>query len=166
MALFRDEAPVLDATKTKCDDLAQVASAGEYATLPGIHANLGVNIFSTTLTSSSTSQALFTVPFPISVLGVVVRFETASSSGTLQIEETPSGTAVGSGTNLLSGTISLAGTAATNTYGTVATLTGGAVGYPGSITPVGYTISAIIGGTMTSLAGAVVTIYWTRSAIK
>lgn len=161
MALFRDEAPILDATRTKVDDLAQVASS-TYSNLSGIHANLGINIDSFSLTATSVSQPLFTVPFNTQIVGVVVRFETASSSGTLQIEETPSGTAVGSGTNLLTGTIALSGTAATNAFGTLATLTGGAVGFPGTIIPAGNTVSAIIAGTMTSLAGALVTIYWTR----
>lgn len=165
MALFRDEAPILDATKTKVDDLAQVAS-GTYSTIPQIHANIGVSIFSFQLTATSASQPLFTVPYPIQILGVVSRFGTASSSGTLQIEETPSGTAVGSGTNLLTGTIALSGTANTNAFGTVATLTGGASGYPGTTVPVGNTISAVIAGTMTSLAGSVVSIYWTRAAVK
>ena len=129
MALFRDEAPILDATRTKVDDLAQVASS-TYSTIPQVHANIGVSLFSFSLTATSTSQPLFTVPFPIQILGVVSRFGTASSSGTLQIEETPSGTAVGSGTNLLTGTIALSGTANTNAFGTVATLTGGAFWLP------------------------------------
>jgi len=165
MALFRDEAPVLDATKTKVDDLAQVASS-TYSNIPQIHANIGVSVDSFVLTATSTSQVLFTVPYPIQLLGVVERHGTASSSGTLQIEETPSATAVGSGTNLLTGTISLAGTADTNLFGTIATLTGGASGFPGTTVPAGNSVSAVIGGSMTSLANATVTIYWTRAPIK
>jgi hypothetical protein len=165
MALFRDEAPVLDATKTKFDDLAQVASSGEYAAFYGSHATVGVDFMSFPITASTVSTALVTLPYPIVVVGAVSRFETASSSGTWDLEFTPSGTAVGSGTAILTGTVALSGTAATNSFGTLATVAGGAVGYPGVTVPVGNSVSLIIAGTMTSLVGACITIFYTRAPI-
>lgn len=167
MSLFRDEAPVLDATKTRADDLAQVATAGAYAVFNQVHANVGVFAMSFPgFVAASTSQVLTTLPYPASLVGVVVRFGTASSSGTLQIEETPSGTAVGSGTNLLTTTVSLAGTPDTNTFGVVANIAGGASGFPGNTIPAGNSISAVIAGTKTSLANCTITLYLVRAAIK
>jgi len=163
--LFRDEAPILDAVKTKVDDLAQVATAGEYVNFNGVHANLGLQVLAIPISATAVSQPIATFPYPVTFVGAVVRFETASSSGTLQIELTPSGTAAGSGTNLLTGTISLAGTAATNTYGAVTALAGGADCTPGITVPVGDSISIVIGGTMTSLAGCQLTIFYTRAAV-
>src|SRR5690348_16660661 len=82
---------------------------------------------SANLSATSTSQVIFTAPPLVgggagnlgqyALAGVQVRFGTASTSGTLQVEKTPSGTAVGSGTNLLTGTVSLSGTANTTLNG-------------------------------------------------
>lgn len=162
--LFRDEAPVLDATKTRVDDLAQISSS-TYSTIPNVHATVGVEFRSFPILAATVTTPLFVVPYPILVLGVVSRFETASSSGTYQIELTPSGTAAGSGTNILTGTVALSGTAATNAFGTLTTLSGGGSGAPGVKIPAGNALSIVIAGTMTSLAGASVTIYFVRSGI-
>lgn len=50
---------------------------------------------------------------------VEARWGTASTSGTVTVHKVPSGTAAGSGTDLLASTISTAGTAATKTAGTL-----------------------------------------------
>lgn len=94
-----------------------------------------------------------------SLVGVSVRFGTGSTSGTLQIERTPSGTAVGSGTNLLSGTVALSGT--TNTV---------ANGFPSAslsaanqILAPGDALSLIFAGTLTSLANCAITVAVART---
>ncbi|KKN59580.1 hypothetical protein LCGC14_0540430 [marine sediment metagenome] len=63
----------------------------------------------------------WTAPAKCVVDFVVATWSTASSSGTLNIEKVPSGTAQGSGTDLLSSTIDTSGSANTNTEGTLET---------------------------------------------
>lgn len=84
------------------------------------------------------------------VNSVSVRFGTASTSGTLQIEVAGAAVAVGSGTSQLSSTISLAGTANTNNAGSL-------IGQPTVITP-GAALNAVLGGTLTNLANCCITI--------
>lgn len=120
------------------------------------------------LSATSTSQSVFIAPPAASVasgflplgsyqlVGVSVVFGTASTSGTLMVEKTPSGTAVGSGTNLLTGTISLAGTANTTLNGTL-------VSNPNTLTlNAGDRISIVLAGTLTSLANCAVTLFIAR----
>lgn len=95
-----------------------------------------------------------------SLVSVSVRFGTASTSGTLQIERTPSGTAVGSGTNLLSGTVSLAGTTNTNVSGFPST----SLSFANQVLTPGDSLSLIFGGTLTNLANAVITVAVARTA--
>lgn len=94
-----------------------------------------------------------------SLVGVSVRFGTASTSGTLQIERTPSGTAVGSGTNLLSGTVSLSGT--TNTV--VNGVPSASLSAANQILAAGDSLSLIFAGTLTNLANCTITVYVSRS---
>jgi hypothetical protein len=117
------------------------------------------------LTSSSASQLAFVAPSLGSgagidsswqVAGASVRFHTASSSGTLQVEVAGAGIARGSGTNQLTGTMSLAGTADTTVNGTMITT-------PTAI-PAGAAVNLIIAGTMTSLADCVVNVVLQRIA--
>ena len=63
----------------------------------------------------------FTAPAKCVVDSVNAIWRTASTSGTLNIEKIPSGTAEGSGTALLSSTIDMSGTADTNNAGTLST---------------------------------------------
>ena len=79
-------------------------------------------------------------------------WSTASSSGTLQVEKVASGTAQGSGTNLLSSTISTAGSADTTTAGTLST-TDATVELA-----VGNALALVNGGTLTSLVNLHVTV--------
>ena len=76
----------------------------------------------------------------------------ASSSGALQVEKVPSGTAQGSGTNLLSSTISTAGSADTTTAGTLST-TAATVELA-----VGDALALVNAGTLTSLVNLHVTV--------
>lgn len=81
-----------------------------------------------------------------------VTFATASSSGTLQVQKCPVGTAAGSGTALLTGTMSLAGTAGTTVDGTtITTATSLALAATDRL-------ALDFGGTVTSLVGCYVTL--------
>lgn len=98
------------------------------------------------------AEVFWIAPAKCVVDSVQARWETASSSGTLQVAKVPSGTAVDSGTNLLSSAISTAGAANTVTSGTLsstaATLELAA----------GDGLQLVDGGTLTSLVGLNVTV--------
>lgn len=105
------------------------------------------------LGASSTSQTVFvndSVSGTFKVVGVSAVFGTASASGTLQVEVATGTQAVASGTNQLTGTVSLAGTANTTVNGTV-------IAAPTTITA-GSRVNIILGGTLTSLANCTVTV--------
>jgi len=84
-------------------------------------------------TVPTTNNVIWTAPqaaghaagaFPLGtyqLTGLSLRYSTASSSGTVMIEKTPSGTGSGSGTNLLAAAVSTSGTANTAYYGTLLT---------------------------------------------
>lgn len=89
------------------------------------------------------------------VVEVMVRYATSSTSGVVQVEKTPSGTAVGSGTNLLATAISTSGTALNTTvYGFPSTSLSNA----NAMVSNGDGFSVIFGGTQTSLTNLAVTI--------
>jgi hypothetical protein len=94
-----------------------------------------------------------------SLVSASVRFGTASTSGTLQIERTPSGTAVGSGTNLLAGTLALSGTANT----VASQFPSASLSAANQILTPGDALSLIFAGTLTNLANAVVTVVVART---
>ena len=83
---------------------------------------------------------------------VEASWSVASNSGTLQVEKVPSGTAQGSGTNLLASTISTAGAADTTTVGTLST-TAATVELAA-----GDALALVNGGTLTSLVNLHVTV--------
>ena len=87
---------------------------------------------------------------------VVASWSTASSSGTLNVEKVPDGTAQGSGTDLLSSTISTAGSADTNAEGTLST-TAATVELAA-----GDALALVNGGTLSSLVNlhATVGLHW------
>lgn len=113
----------------------------------------------TGLGASTTSFTVYvndTISGTFTVAGVSAVFGTASSSGTLQVEVATGTQAVASGTNQLTGTVSLAGTANTTVNGTV-------IAAPTTITA-GSRINIILGGTLTSLANCAITISLQRTA--
>jgi hypothetical protein len=113
------------------------------------------------VTPPSASAATGALPLgQYSLVSVSVRFSTASTSGTLQIERTPSATAVGSGTNLLSGTVSLAGTANTVVNG----FPSASLAFASQVLTPGDSLSLIFAGTLTNLANAIVTVAVARTA--
>lgn len=63
-------------------------------------------------------QIVFQAPYPMEFVGVKVTYTTASTSGTLNVEKCPVGTAAGSGTDLLASTIDLSATAGVTYSGT------------------------------------------------
>ena len=159
--LFRDERPVLSAGTQV--EVLNGASAPTLVKIPLFEIITLNNIG----TATAVNQVLWTAPSNPSVasgalglgenyqlLEVAVRFSTGSTSGTLQIEATPSGTAVGSGTNLLASALALSGTANTTTYA----YPSGSVSQSNMVINNGESLSAIFGGTLTSLAGCTITV--------
>jgi hypothetical protein len=106
--------------------------------------------------SGAATAANYTVPlFPMNtnsthsmvVVGVNVRYTTASSSGTLNLVRCGAGVVVGSGTSVLASTIDLAQTAENVYAGTLATDFNARIVRPGDAL---YLVAA---GTLTNLAG-------------
>lgn len=111
------------------------------------------------LTASSTSQTVFvadTLSGTYVVAAVSSVFGTTSTSGTLQVEVAGAGVAVGSGTNQLTGAVALSGTANTAANGTLITTP--------TLVTAGMRINLILAGTLTGLANCVVNIVLQRVA--
>ena len=88
------------------------------------------------------------------IAAVSVRFGTASTSGTLQVEVAGAAVAIGSGVNQLTAPISLSGAANTNTAGVV-------IASPTVINSASA-VNLIFAGTVTNLANASVTVVLQR----
>ena len=102
--------------------------------------------------TSANYQRFWTAPAKCVVDSVTAIWATASSSGTLQVEKVPSGTAQASGTNLLTTTISTAGAADTNNAGTLSA-TAATLELAS-----GDSLALVDGGTLTSLVSLNVTV--------
>lgn len=98
-------------------------------------------------TADMVNQAVFIADRDYVLTGVNAIWETASSSGTLQISKATGTQACGSGTSLLASTINTAGTANTVTAGT---LTATAANL---LIASGNRVCMVVGGTLTSQAG-------------
>ena len=114
----------------------------------------GLQSFDLTLAGSAAATAAnYTVPLAITsnrpkvIIGVFVRYTTASTSGTLQVRKCGAGVAVGSGTAVLASTIDLSATAETNYSGTLSTTRSDLILAPGDA------LYLVAGGTLTSQAG-------------
>ena len=97
-------------------------------------------------------ERIWIAPAKCVVDSVEATWSAASSSGTLNIEKVPSGTAQDSGTDLLSATISTAGSADTTTAGTLST-TQATVELAA-----GDSLALVNSGTLTSLTDLCVTV--------
>ena len=152
MSLFRDESPILNVNAAVDDSVALTSATftPQQVAIPSKLSGAWAESFSP-LAAANTSFATFVAPYAVRVLAVYARFGVTSSSGTLKLEDTPSGTAVGSGTALMSATMSLSGTANTNVNGTSSLIAA-------PIVPAGDSLSIILAGTLTGLANCVVTI--------
>lgn len=159
MALFRGESPVLG-TNTAIEIPNGGTGPSNQAKLPPV-----ITVSLPGLAATSANAVLWTAPpapnangvlafGQYALAGVSVRYGTASSAGTLMIEKTPSGTAVGSGTNLLSAAINIAQTANTPYTGTLSFNPGLNV----NLLNGGDSLSLLLGGTLTSLAAGTVTL--------
>lgn len=102
-------------------------------------------------------DVFWTAPYGVTVTGIVIRFGTASASGTVDVRKAASGTAFASGTSLLSAPASTAGTINTNL---TATLTGTAANLNLNA---GDSLGLVSGGTLTSLANLSITILMRRT---
>ena len=113
-------------------------------------------VFSIATATQAVDSIVWQAPYPCKLVRVSVVFQTASSSGTLNVEKCPVGTAAGSGTDMLSSTISLAGTAAVTVNGTLTTTQ--------STLKLAATdrLALDFGGTVTNLANCFVTIHLRR----
>lgn len=124
-----------------------------YMGLQGVDADAGSFIFvSGEYTASSVDKAIFVAPRACRVVGVTLRVTAAGTDAgavTLMLEKVPSGTAIGSGTDLLSATLNLKGTANTNQTGSLST-TAGALDIAA-----GQSIGIDFTGTLTSATGVV-----------
>lgn len=96
----------------------------------------------------------FIAPHPIEIVKVKVAFTTASTSGTLQLEQLSDGTAPGSGNNILNSTISLSGTA-----NTVVSVTGRDMNSY-RVLKENERIGLVDGGTLTNLTDLIVSVYY------
>lgn len=154
MSLFSQEAPVLNR-------MAKVAGS------PGASGGTSVgsapnpipvmNIVQVPgLAAASANQTVFVADDYYQLADVWTVFGTQSTSGTLQVEKIASGTANGSGTNLLSSAAALSGTANTPVQATLSTTTANLQLKPGD------RLGLVFAGTMTGLANGQVTLYLTR----
>jgi len=162
---FRDDNPVLGPNTQ-----IEIPNGASAPTLVKMQVIECVSVF-LPAAANAVNQPIFINPpaasvasgtFPMgqySLVGCSVRFGTASTSGTLQIERTPSATAVGSGTNLLSGTVSLAGTANTVVNGVPSTSLSAA----NQVLAPGDSLSLIFAGTLTNLANCAITVFLSRT---
>lgn len=129
-----------------------------------VHKKYGI-IHSHTLVGADAATAanysvFFTAPHTLNIVRVIVNYTAASSSGTLQIEALPDGTAPGAGTNILASTIDLASTANTN-------IERNNIGNKElAVTRLnqGERLALVDGGTLTGLTDLNVTIYFTVAA--
>lgn len=107
----------------------------------------------TPATAANFGVCFFTAKRPMQLVAVNERHSTAGSDGgavTAMVKKVPSGTAVGSGTDMLSAGISLKGTADTNAAGTLHGTTANLQ------LAAGDSLAVALTGTPTSLAGVCV----------
>lgn len=113
-----------------------------------------VNAFlpGSTAATAANYGSFWVAPAKCVVDSIVVSFSANSSSGTVEVEKVPSGTAQGSGTNLQTATVSTASGANTNQTATLST-TAATVELAA-----GDRLALEDGGTLTSLTDLVVTV--------
>lgn len=110
------------------------------------------NLVGTAAATSANYERFWIAPAKCVIDSVEASWSVASSSGTLQVEKVPSGTAQASGTNLLTTTISTAGAANTKTAGTLSS-TAATIELAA-----GDALALVDGGTLTNLVNLHVTV--------
>lgn len=113
---------------------------------------ISTQLYGSDAATAARYERFWTAPAKCVVDSVVATWSTASTSGTLQVEKVPSGTAQGSGTNLLSSTIDTSSAANTNNSGTLST-TDATIELAS-----GDSLALVNGGTLTNLTDLQVTV--------
>jgi hypothetical protein len=125
-----------------------------YMGLVGTDADDGPFVFATAeYTASSIDKSFYIATRAVRVVAVTLRVTAAGTDAgavTAMIEKVPSGTAIGSGTDILSATVNLKGTANTNAAGALST-TAGALDLAA-----GNSLGLDLTGTMTAATGSIV----------
>lgn len=102
--------------------------------------------------TASQYERFWTAPAKCVVDYLVLTYSVASTSGTVQLEKVPSGTAQGSGTNILTATVSTSSAANTNNEGTISSTAATAE------LAAGDSLALVNGGTLTGLTDLQVTV--------
>jgi len=133
-----------------CVDINGQGGLGMEKLIPGSRFDIGQG----GLAAASIPQILFTAPYPCRVVSVYERHVTvAGQAGTMQIEKVASGTAPGSGTNLLTAGFDLTSTA------NVPVVQNGVAASTSTNLAAGDSIGIKLGsGAATSYAGGTVTV--------
>lgn len=120
-----------------------------------------VNFFfaGTDAAATASYDVVFPIHTPCELVGVYVWYDVASSSGTLQVQSLASGTAAGSGTNLLTTAISTSATART-VYRRVSGLDNSFVTTASRVFNYGMCVGFADGGTLTGLTDLSITLYF------
>jgi hypothetical protein len=143
--------------------LAQANPIAEATTvvLPGTF-SVTSHLNSTQAATADNYGVFYIAPYPVEVVSVRERHETAGSDGsavTLMVAKVPSGTAKGSGTDVLSAGINLKGTADTNAAGS---LHATAANYR---LAAGDALALVPTGTLTAVDGVTVTVELKRRTV-
>lgn len=163
MSLFRGEAPLLGSNAAIDDNLGLESSLG--AKLIGTWAE----IVSIGPAASAVTQSVYIAPYSVEVVEVDISWDTASASGTVQVEKLAGTTASGSGIGLISSSSSGSAVAA-STAGTAATVAIYSQAKGNMITPdsskfqlaKGDRLGVVFSGTQTGLVGLIVSIKMKR----
>lgn len=114
---------------------------------------VSANLSGTQPVTAGNWGVFFIAPYKCVVLGIDAVWDTASSSGTLNVERIQGTETKGSGNDLLSSTIDTSGTAETVNAGTLITTSTGNLELAD-----GDRLGLVNGGTLTSGAGLIVTV--------
>lgn len=136
-------------------------AASTTVVIPGTF-EVSINLASTAAATADNYGIFYIAPYPVEVVSVRERHETAGSDGsavTLMVSKVPSGTAKGSATACLSAGINLKGTADTNASGS---LHATAANYQ---LTTGDALALVPTGTLTAVDGVSVTVELKRRTV-
>jgi hypothetical protein len=124
-----------------------------YMGLRGVDQDDGAFIFaSAEYNASSVDKTFFVAPRAVRVVGITLRVTAAGTDGSavsVMTKKVPSGTAIGSGTDLMTAALNLKGTANTNQVGALSTTAGALDVAAGNALALDFT------GTLTTATGVV-----------
>lgn len=102
--------------------------------------------------TDATDQVLLIAPFDLRVVSIQARHRVASTSGTIDLKKSASGTTVTGGTSVLSATMSNSGTAETTVSGSLVTTING------TVVTKGQALGLDFAGTLTNLEDLDITV--------